>query len=134
MNAQEKRFKLAELRGWKLGKRQYQNLPHEEWYWFYTNAESGFEPATEEDRENLRYWQGISPGGSALPDYCGDLNETHKVEVELTYTQHQKFRNELAGICGFNYDRPDKSKKDHHRHYVSATAEQRAEALIIALS
>lgn len=67
------------------------------------------------------------------PDYTADLNAIHEAEKVLTSEQHQAFRNDLAGICGFNYNRPSESDPNHHRNYVSATAAQRCEAFLKAI-
>jgi hypothetical protein len=55
----------------------------------------------------------------SLPKFDSCLNACHEMEKALNDVEHVEFRNELLRICGFNY-----------RSYISATAQQRAEAFL----
>lgn len=62
-----------------------------------------------------------------VADYCGDLNAMHGAEAKLTDEQHSLFRSRLFSYA---YREPGCTSDQAERNKVSATAEQRAMALL----
>jgi len=113
MTNEEKRIKIAEACGWTA-------TVDGDQFWRATRADGSYTSELWCSQDNV--WS------AGIPDYFSDLNACNDIENGLTDKQHQCFRNNLAGICGFDYVSPEKSDANHHRKYASAPAPQRAEA------
>lgn len=77
---------------------------------------------------------GTPPGGGwdMVPDYCEDLNAMAQAEAKLDDIQYNRYCACLSKICSDDYH--ELRKGEHFSaDPISATARQRAEALVRAL-
>jgi hypothetical protein len=72
-------------------------------------------------------WAHPSVQPYAFPDYCNDLNAIHEAEKTLTADQFEQYRWVLWDMC------KQLTVKEWYRAHLSATARQRAEALLKTL-
>lgn len=112
MTTQQQRIAIAEFFGWEP-QRMYDDL------WKLGNEYAG---------------AAGTPYCSQLPDYCNDLNAIAQAEAKLTAARHYTFRCRLWEITDCKNDTSFAhlmvNREEHNRRYVSATAAQRAEALL----
>lgn len=67
------------------------------------------------------------------PDYLNDLNAMAQAESKLSDEQHTTFRNNLWKAIGAEYCVPYQDTGEFHRRWISATATQRADAMLMAI-
>lgn len=121
LSQQQKREAIAKALGWVLKPGKYCTDQSPIWH-----EPCGFQHPPSWDKfqtEKLEVF-------SVLPDYFGDLNACHSAELALSDEQHHVFRLTLADLTSPN----PTDWNACSRAYISATAEQRAEALFHAIS
>lgn len=62
------------------------------------------------------------------PNYTGCLNAMHEAEKRLTRKQWYRYTQEMEEVL--ERDTPESERGNLNRHFMSATAAQRAEALL----
>lgn len=113
MTPEEQRIAIAEACGWTFHPPPYNPPPH----------------SVEFKAEALACW--VKPGNPPHqkgfpPDYLNDLNAMHEAEWTLSSEQHATFREKLKEIQSLTAG----VYRDYERAYVSAPAEDRAEAFL----
>jgi hypothetical protein len=104
MTDQQINVKIAELCGWKRGRRLH--CVESEWVWHNPEGQ-------------LR-------GQCCIPDYANDLNACHEMEKQLNYDDRVRYRILLAGNSG----RRNATHPTVEAAMCHASAKERAEAFI----
>lgn len=97
----------------------------------------GWTPPTADTRGCWTTPYGAHGSGIGLPDYSTSLDAIAEAEAKLTTEEHYTFRCRLWEITDAKTDASlahlTVNGEEHNRRYASATAEQRAEALLRAI-
>lgn len=84
---------------------------------------TGWKQALEDGPDTWTPPEGIEWDRSGIPDYSGDLNEIHKLEMSLMISIWPRYTQALKAICDWETGFTP----------IAATAEQRARAMIETL-
>jgi len=123
MTTEAQRMAIVKWMGWKFARIEYASCGGAvfEDVWF----KPGVKPCNQ-----TADW--ISENGRVNPPDCFDLNYKHEVEEFLTNYQHKVFRRHLWMCIESERDALDSGDNDE-RHFVSASAELRIEAILKTL-
>lgn len=132
MTKEEKNVRLAEIQGVKCrrckGQGSYLRHGPHEWYRIGYGKDQQRTPCDHITHDQYK------PYGDLLPDYCNDLNAVHDIEETLTDEQYERYSVDLWSIVNHAQIRQPSHPTRCERTFMSASAEQRTDALILTLS
>lgn len=115
LSAEQKRVMLAEKDGWR----------HGQWTRAYGGDSLLWSESGWTSQDGTRHPE--------APNYLTDLNACHSLEERLTDAEYERFMLELWKLVAGDQPRQASAPIRFERAYLSATADQRSDALLLTL-